>query len=103
LFALLLIGNNLPFDSQYDGLQAARDWGFRCKELNSKKSIKIFEFIQYWDVHRQNLPYETDGVVIKVNSLQYQDELGYTAKSPRWAMAYKFKSDRFLFLNSISQ
>jgi DNA ligase (NAD+) len=69
----------------------------------AKKSIrKFFEFIQ-WDVHRQNLPYETDGVVIKVNSLQYQDELGYTAKSPRWARLTNLSRSRFhTILNSIS-
>jgi DNA ligase (NAD+) len=100
-----LIGNNLPFDSQYDGLEAARDWGFKVpKEAQLARNLsEVFEFIQYWDVHRQELPYETDGVVIKVNSLQYQDELGYTAKSPRWAMAYKFKSEQVsTILNSIS-
>lgn len=100
-----LIGNTLPFDSQYDGLKAARDWGFKVpKEAKLARSLsEVFEFIQYWDAHRQDLPYETDGVVIKVNSLQYQDELGYTAKSPRWAMAYKFKSEQVsTILNSIS-
>jgi DNA ligase (NAD+) len=64
---------------------------------------EVLEFINYWDVHRHDLPYETDGVVIKVNSLQHQDELGYTTKSPRWAMAYKFKSEQVSTrLNSIS-
>lgn len=100
-----LIGNNLPFDSQYKGLQAAREWGFKVpKEAKLAQSLsEVFEFIDYWDTHRHELPYETDGVVIKVNSLQYQDELGYTAKSPRWAMAYKFKSEQVAtVLNSIS-
>jgi len=55
---------------------------------------EVFDFIDYWDVHRHNLPYETDGVVVKVNSIQHQEELGYTAKSPRWAIAYKFKSEQ---------
>ena len=91
-----LIGNNLPFQTQYDGLEAARAWGFKVpKEAKLAKNLtEVFEFIEYWDLHRHELPYETDGVVIKVNSLQYQDELGYTAKSPRWAMAYKFKSEQ---------
>ena len=100
-----LIGNNLPFQTQYDGLEAARKWGFKVpKEVKLAKNLaEVFEFIEYWDVHRHELPYETDGVVIKVNSLQYQDELGYTAKSPRWAMAYKFKSEQVsTILNSIS-
>ena len=100
-----LIGNNLPFQTQYDGLEAARAWGFKVpKEAKLAKNLtEVFEFIEYWDLHRHELPYETDGVVIKVNSLQYQDELGYTAKSPRWAMAYKFKSEQVsTILNSIS-
>jgi DNA ligase (NAD+) len=100
-----LIGNNLPFKSQYEGLEAARNWGFKVpNEAKLATSLtEVFEFIEYWDVHRHELPYETDGVVIKVNSLQCQDELGYTAKSPRWAMAYKFKSEQVsTTLNSIS-
>lgn len=100
-----LVGNNLPFQSQFDGLQAARDWGFKApKQAKLAKNIdEVFEFIAYWDTHRHELPYETDGVVIKVNALSYQDELGYTAKSPRWAIAYKFKSEQVSTrLNSIS-
>lgn len=100
-----LVGSNLPFQSQFEGLQAARDWGFKApKEAKLAKNInEVFEFIDYWDVHRHQLPYETDGVVIKVNALSYQDELGYTAKSPRWAIAYKFKSEQVSTkLNSIS-
>nr|WP_315173277.1 NAD-dependent DNA ligase LigA [uncultured Flavobacterium sp.] len=100
-----LVGNNLPFQSQFEGLQAARDWGFKApKEGKLAKNIdEVFEFIDYWDSHRHQLPYETDGVVIKVNALSYQDELGYTAKSPRWAIAYKFKSEQVSTrLNSIS-
>ena len=91
-----LIGNNLPFKSQYEGLETARKWGFKVpNEAKLANSLEeVFEFINYWDIHRHNLPYETDGVVVKVNSFQYQDELGYTAKSPRWAMAYKFKSEQ---------
>jgi DNA ligase (NAD+) len=91
-----LIGNQLPFTSQYEGLQAARNWGFKVpKEAKLAQDLdQVFEFIDYWDVHRHDLPYETDGVVVKVNSFYYQDELGFTAKSPRWAMAYKFKSEQ---------
>ncbi|MEM0576806.1 NAD-dependent DNA ligase LigA [Flavobacterium polysaccharolyticum] len=100
-----LVGNNLPFQSHFEGLQAARDWGFKVpNEAKLAKNIdEVFEFITYWDTHRHELPYETDGVVIKANALSYQDELGYTAKSPRWAIAYKFKSERVSTrLNSIS-
>ena len=100
-----LIGNQLPFNSQFEGLQAARNWGFKVpKEAKLAHNLEeVFQFIEYWDVHRHELPYETDGVVVKVNSFQYQDELGYTAKSPRWAIAYKFKSEQVATkLNSIS-
>lgn len=100
-----LIGNELPFSTQYDGLESARSWGFKVpKEATLANNLdEVFEFIAYWDIHRHELPYETDGVVVKVNSFQYQDELGYTAKSPRWAMAYKFKSEQVSTkLNSIS-
>ena len=91
-----LIGNKLPFTSQFDGLETAREWGFKVpKEAKLARNLEeVFEFIDYWDVHRHNLPYETDGVVVKVNSFHYQDELGFTAKSPRWAIAYKFKSEQ---------
>ncbi|TDE43502.1 NAD-dependent DNA ligase LigA [Flavobacterium rhamnosiphilum] len=100
-----LIGNNLPFKSQFEGLETARNWGFKVpKEAKLANSLtEVFDFIDYWDVHRHNLPYETDGVVVKVNSFQHQDELGFTAKSPRWAIAYKFKSEQVSTkLNSIS-
>ena len=101
----LLVGNNLPFKTQFEGLETARKWGFKApKEAKLAKSLEqVFEFIDYWDTHRHNLPYETDGVVIKINSFHYQDELGFTAKSPRWAIAYKFKSEQVSTkLNSIS-
>ena len=100
-----LIGNDLPFQSQFEGLETARNWGFKApKEAKLARSLEeVFEFIDYWDIHRHNLPYETDGVVVKVNSFHYQDELGFTAKSPRWAIAYKFKSEQVATkLNSIS-
>lgn len=100
-----VIGNNLPFKTQFEGLQKARDWGFKVPTQSklAKSLNEVFEYINYWDKHRHDLPYETDGVVIKVNNLQHQDELGYTAKSPRWAMAYKFKAEQVTTkLNSIS-
>ncbi|MEP6803244.1 MAG: NAD-dependent DNA ligase LigA [Flavobacterium sp.] len=98
-------GNNLPFSSQFEGLESARNWGFKvpseAKLVNNMQ--EVFDFIDYWDTHRHTLPYETDGVVIKVNSIQHQEELGYTAKSPRWAIAYKFKSEQVsTLLNSIT-
>ncbi|MGV3458928.1 MAG: NAD-dependent DNA ligase LigA [Flavobacterium sp.] len=91
-----LVGNNIPVKDQFEGLEKARQWGFKVpKEAKLAKSIdEVFEFIDYWDTHRHDLPYETDGVVIKVNDLHQQEELGYTAKSPRWAVAYKFKAER---------
>lgn len=100
-----LTGANLGIDSQFDGLKRAREWGFKvpdaAKLVNSID--EVLEFIDYWNVHRHKLPYETDGVVIKVNSLQQQEELGYTAKAPRWAMAYKFKAEQVsTTLNSIT-
>jgi DNA ligase (NAD+) len=100
-----IVGNNLNIKTQYEGLELARNWGFKVpKEAKLANNLEeVFEFINYWDVHRHDLPYETDGVVVKVNSFQHQDELGYTAKSPRWAMAYKFKAEQVSTrLNSIS-
>ncbi|MEY2870010.1 MAG: hypothetical protein RIR01_2513 [Bacteroidota bacterium] len=89
-------GEKLPFASQFEGLESARKWGFKVpKEAKTVSNLQeVFDFIDYWDVHRHDLPYETDGVVVKVNKIQYQEELGYTAKSPRWAIAYKFKSEQ---------
>ena len=89
-------GNNLNISTQSEGLQKAREWGFKVpKEAKLVNSIaEVLEYVEYWDVHRHNLPYEIDGIVIKVNSLYQQDELGFTAKSPRWAMAYKFKAEQ---------
>jgi DNA ligase (NAD+) len=100
-----LIGTNLPFKTQFEGLATARKWGFKAPvEAKLAHNLEeVFEFIAYWDTHRHQLPYETDGVVIKVNAFQHQEELGYTAKSPRWAIAYKFKSEQVSTrLNSIS-
>ncbi len=89
-------GRNLGFNTQFEGLEHARQMGFKVPEAAKlAKSIdEVIEFVNYWDVHRHDLPYETDGVVIKVNNLQQQEELGYTAKAPRWAMAYKFKAEQ---------
>ncbi|RXR20310.1 NAD-dependent DNA ligase LigA [Flavobacterium stagni] len=100
-----ITGNNLPFPTQFDGLQAARDWSFKVPNQSklAQNMHEVFEFIDYWDVHRHDLPYETDGVVIKVNDFHQQQELGYTAKAPRWAIAYKFKAEQVTTtLNSIT-
>jgi len=100
-----VIANNLSFKTHFESLEYARNWGFKVpNEAKLATNLEsVFAFIDYWNTHRHELPYETDGVVIKVNNLNYQDELGYTAKSPRWAMAYKFKSEQvFTQLNSIS-
>lgn len=91
-----LSGTDLPFSTQYEGLEKARSWGFKVplEARLAKNMDEVFQFITYWDQHRHDLPYEIDGVVIKVNNLLQQEELGYTAKSPRWAMAYKFKAEQ---------
>ncbi|WP_418513365.1 NAD-dependent DNA ligase LigA [Corallibacter sp.] len=91
-----ITGTNLNITTQFESLQKARVWGFKVPDAAKlANSIdEVLEFINYWDTHRHNLPYETDGVVIKVNSLYQQEELGYTAKAPRWAMAYKFKAEQ---------
>lgn len=98
-------GNQLSLKTQFEALEKARQWGFKVPQQTqlAKSLDEVFAFIDYWDVHRHDLPYETDGVVVKVNSFQHQDELGYTAKSPRWAIAYKFKAEQVSTrLNSIS-
>jgi len=89
-------GERLGLITQYENLEKARDWGFKVPDVAKvANSIdEVLEFINHWDVHRHDLPYETDGVVVKVNNLQQQEELGYTAKAPRWAMAYKFKAEQ---------
>tara|TARA_R110000868_G_scaffold161628_2_gene392304 strand:+ start:5717 stop:7711 length:1995 start_codon:yes stop_codon:yes gene_type:complete len=91
-----IVGVNLGLESQFHMLEKARYWGFKVPEAAKlcKTTDEVLEFIDYWDKHRHELPYETDGVVIKVNSIQHQEELGYTSKSPRWAMAYKFKAEQ---------
>ena len=100
-----LVGNNLPIQTHYEGLEKARAFGFKVPMQSklAKNIQEVFEFIDYWDKNRHNLPYETDGVVVKINQIQYQEELGYTAKSPRWAIAYKFKAEQVsTILESIS-
>lgn len=91
-----ITGNNLGIATQMSSLQKARDWGFKVPEaaVLARNIDEVFDFINHWDVARHELPYETDGVVVKVNNLQQQEELGYTAKAPRWAMAYKFKAEQ---------
>jgi len=91
-----LLGEHIPFDGHYENLQAARSWGFKISEGMKKVTTlqDIYDFIDYWDVERKNLPVATDGIVLKVNSQRQQRALGYTAKSPRWAIAYKFQAER---------
>ena len=93
-----LLGDNLPYDNHYDNMMAARSWGFKVSDAMTRlHSIKeVDEYISYWDKARKNLPVATDGLVFKVNSLRQQLNLGFTAKSPRWAVAYKFAAERAL-------
>ncbi|MER3319023.1 MAG: NAD-dependent DNA ligase LigA [Allomuricauda sp.] len=100
-----IAGKNLGVSSQFEVLEKARSWGFKVPNVAKlcKSTTEVMQFADYWEVHRHDLPYETDGVVVKVNSIQHQDELGYTAKSPRWAMAYKFKAEQAITtLNKIT-
>ena len=91
-----LLGEQLPAEGHYENLEAARRWGFKISEGMRKVTTlqDIFDYISYWDSERKNLPVATDGIVLKVNSLRQQRALGFTAKSPRWAIAYKFKAER---------
>jgi DNA ligase (NAD+) len=91
-----ITGSNLDINTQFESLEKARKWGFKVPTAAKLATSidEVLEFIDYWNIHRHDLPYETDGVVIKVNDLHQQEELGYTAKSPRWAMAYKFKAEQ---------
>lgn len=93
-----LAGDNLPFATHVENLEAARRWGFKISDHTSicRSREEIERFIAYWDRERKNLPYATDGVVIKVNSYAHQRQLGSTAKAPRWAVAYKFQAERAL-------
>lgn len=100
-----LLGDKLPSDSHYENLQQAKNWGFKISDamqvLHDIQEIK--DFIDYWDIERRNLPVATDGIVLKVASIEQQEELGYTAKSPRWAIAYKFQAeDAVTRLKSVS-
>ncbi|WP_302024738.1 NAD-dependent DNA ligase LigA [uncultured Prevotella sp.] len=91
-----LLGDELPGDGHYENLEKAREWGFKISEgMRKVKTLQeIYDFIDYWDAERKKLPVATDGIVLKVNSLRQQRALGYTAKNPRWAIAYKFKAER---------
>lgn len=91
-----LLGDELLGDGHYENLEKAREWGFKISEgMRKVKTLQeIYDFIDYWDTERKNLPVATDGIVLKVNSLRQQRALGYTAKNPRWAIAYKFKAER---------
>lgn len=95
-FLYYLLGDNIPSDGHFENLQLARQWGFKISQGMKKVASlqEIFDFIDYWDEARKSLPVATDGIVLKVNSLRQQRVLGYTAKSPRWAIAYKFQAER---------
>lgn len=100
-----ITGNNLNLSTQFESLEKARAWGFKVPTAATlANSIEeVLAFIDYWNIHRHELPYETDGVVVKVNDLHQQEELGYTSKSPRWAIAYKFKAEQVsTLLNEIT-
>ncbi len=91
-----LLGEHLPADGHYENLETARSWGFKISSgMRKVKTLQeIYDYIKYWDTERKTLPVATDGIVLKVNSLRQQRHLGYTAKSPRWAIAYKFKAEQ---------
>jgi DNA ligase (NAD+) len=100
-----MLGSELPADGHYENLLKASEWGFRIADSMKKCETpeEVFDFIHYWEAERKNLPVATDGIVIKVNSLRQQKNLGFTAKSPRWAIAYKFQAERACTrLNSVS-
>ena len=104
-FLYYLLGEDIPSDSHYANLELARSWGFKVSDAVRKVSTlqEIYDFIDYWDVERKNLPVATDGIVLKVDSLRQQRTLGYTAKSPRWAIAYKFQAERaYTRLNAVT-
>lgn len=91
-----MLGESLPTDGHYENLMKAKEWGFKISDATKKCATleEIFEYIHYWDVHRKNLPVATDGIVLKVNSLIQQRNLGYTSKFPRWAIAFKFQAEK---------
>lgn len=93
-----LLGENIPGDGHYENMQIAAGWGFKVSEHMKKAHTlqEVFDYINYWDVERKNLPVATDGIVLKINSLRQQKKLGFTAKSPRWAIAYKFQTEKAL-------
>lgn len=93
-----MLGENLPTGGHYENLQKAKEWGFKISDATKKCTTieEVFAFIKYWDVERKNLPVITDGIVLKVNSLLQQKNLGYTSKFPRWAIAYKFQAEQEL-------
>ncbi len=95
-FFYFILGENLPYDNHMDNMNLASGWGFKVPDsMKLCKSVdEVIEFINHWDTARKSLPYDIDGVVIKVNSINLQRELGYTAKSPRWAIAFKYKAER---------
>lgn len=100
-----MLGEDLPSATHYGNLEKAKTWGFKIGEgIKKVKTLQeIYDFIAYWDTERKNLPVATDGIVLKVNAIEQQKQLGYTAKSPRWAIAYKFKAERELTqLESVS-
>ena len=100
-----MVGDKLPIQTQYQSLDLARKLGFKVPTISKLVTTipEVIKFVEYWDQHRHDLPYEIDGVVIKVNSLFQQEELGHTSKSPRWAIAYKFKAERVsTILNDIT-
>jgi DNA ligase (NAD+) len=100
-----LLGENLPSDLHSENLKAAHSWGFKISNATRvcKTLTEVFDFINYWDIERKNLPVATDGIVLKVNSIRQQRNLGFTAKSPRWAIAYKFQAEKAVTrLNSVS-
>lgn len=104
-FLYYLLGEEIPSDSHYENLERARRWGFKVSDAIRKVSTlqEIYDFIDYWDAERKNLPVATDGIVLKVDSLRQQRTLGYTAKSPRWAIAYKFQAERaYTRLNAVT-
>ncbi|BFP43612.1 NAD-dependent DNA ligase LigA [Flavobacteriaceae bacterium GF1] len=91
-----IVGPNLNLGTQFEMLEKARSWGFKVPKVAAlcTSTDEVLRFVEHWDGNRHDLPYETDGVVVKVNNLRHQDELGHTAKAPRWAMAYKFKAEQ---------
>ncbi len=91
-----IMGESLPFDSHYENMQKAKDWGFKVSGQMKKCSShdEVFNYIDFWEEERKSLPYDIDGIVIKINSYKHQLALGYTAKSPRWAIAYKYKAEQ---------